>query len=765
MLTTREAINFQYSLIFGYASPRNEEIVVGEVIGPGFLTKNKVKELSYDVIKFLRMYNAIIRDYCGSEVYSIEFELYNVANLNIPFPKSMLLLPGRYKDCESLLLALKPETGQMNMHKSRISTDRVSNLFFEIEDFGDHPQLNNNEKELFLNKFASRFALKLYGDLLENRWNKKLIGLNESLPTEKERLNKYIDIRSKSDILWTEKPPKVNINDYKFRKVASSFEGKLQIEHLKYKISEPSANFIVEKTLELSSDLFNLANTGTIDETKEQIILFIVDTLKDNLQGIDSPYLVKEFIRKINELLKGIDVYFQDFLKYSREFLTSGNKGDIEKLLGTFIEYVCEKGISCKNDFEEISKIAINYFNQSIIEKIKLRAIDLSSGVNYFSELIKSSFDLIKNALPKYLARKKLMELQSDFISNLKKKLEKEQKPAKILGYQFVDNYQNFLKNIIEVHPLIVKSSGFYDDKSLNDAFHIILKENLEDFFNKFKLNISDITSFAEEEMEKDSNDIKQHIENFKKFSSEIHFLLSYILRYTTINRFLKTHSVEELDDLENFFDSFSRFLEKRTGGINLAWDKYMLSWIEDFIGKIHEDMIKNKLDFIETFEQFINYLEYRENYEQQAENFLDFLNIYIAEVKNPVQKPLLLEFFKQYEFCMDIKDEFPQYLKRMIKNEIDEFNFLEIPKLPLSYFKIKNGDTFISYLRDTELKYFSKLIPRPKSIILRQLLNTTEKEFFSGDLYHVFSFKYLKSIMEIEVNDNFKRVFSGVFS
>ena len=77
MITTREAINYQFSLIFGYSSPKSDELTVGDIIGPGNLTIEKVKELSLDVIKFLNMYNAILRDYTGSELFCIEFSLFN----------------------------------------------------------------------------------------------------------------------------------------------------------------------------------------------------------------------------------------------------------------------------------------------------------------------------------------------------------------------------------------------------------------------------------------------------------------------------------------------------------------------------------------------------------------------------------------------------------------------------------------------------------------------------------------------------------------
>ncbi len=168
MITTRESINFQFSIIFGYSSPN--DLIVGDVVGPGKLTRKKVQELAIDVVKFLRMYNAILRDYSGSELFSIEFALHNYdekdSQLKI-YPKSMILIPGKFKDCESLLLALKPETGYLDTHKSKESIDDISRLFFEVEEYIDHPELTPEDKEKISQKFATRFSVKLYGDLIE----------------------------------------------------------------------------------------------------------------------------------------------------------------------------------------------------------------------------------------------------------------------------------------------------------------------------------------------------------------------------------------------------------------------------------------------------------------------------------------------------------------------------------------------------------------------------------------------------------------------
>ena len=282
MITTRESINYQFSLIFGYSSPN--DLIVGDVIGPGKLASKRVKELVKDVIKFLGMYNAILRDYAGSELFSIEFSLMNIdekkSQINI-YPKSMILIPGKFKDCESLLLALKPETGYLDTHKSRESINDISKLFFEVEEFTDHPELESEGKEIICQKFSNRFSQKLYGDLIEDKWNKKLIGLSTSLPTDKELITSYAEIKSQVETLWHKRPHEINMLNPSFKKMKPDIDEKSAVDHLKYMISEPSANFIIENTLKLGTNLINLSNTGTIDETQDEVVSFLIKRIEE----------------------------------------------------------------------------------------------------------------------------------------------------------------------------------------------------------------------------------------------------------------------------------------------------------------------------------------------------------------------------------------------------------------------------------------------------------------------------------------------------
>ena len=761
MITTRESISYQFSLIFGYSSPN--DVIAGDVIGPGRLTIKKVNELSQEVIKFLTMYNAILRDYTGAELFSIEFELYNIdekaARTNI-YPQSMIFIPGKYKDCESLLLALKPETGILDIHKSRESLNNISKLFFEVEELSNHPELEKEKKELVFSKFASRFSKKLYGELIEDKWNKKLIGLSKTLPTEKEMLNTYVKVISNVEILWYKKPMEITFSNSNFQKIKIPFEGQQAVEHLKFSISEPSIGFIVDKTLNLGTNLINLANTGTLDETLDEIIIFIVNYIEKKIKDYIEPQTAEWLISTVNKFLIDLEEYLNKFLEYSRNFLSTGEMGDLNELLSKYIHFISNKGKLESEDFENISDIAKKFIEQTFTPKKSLRIIELSSVFNYFTEIINKSLNIIRIALPRYLSFRRLKSLTIKLIKNLYDKFDQEQKPAKILGQKIISNFKDFLFNQIESHSILLEKNIKYDEKKLINEFYSLIDKNIDIFFNEIELKIDDLVSFAEIQMESNIGKIRNHIEKFKKFSKELNYLLSYVLRHSTINRYIKEEPDKEISDPVTFSNRFHRFLEKRIGGINLEWKFYILNWIIDYSKKYFKPEKQRKWTLIEVYNDFIEYFEDRELEERKIENFLQFLNKYIAKLHDPQEKELLIEFYKKYELSIDINTEFPKYVKNNIKNELNNLN-IQIENIsPNNYFSLDKNETFYNYIKNTELKYFSKLIPRPINVILKHILTNEEKELFKGDLFHIIDFKFWHKNARFELSDNFKEVY-----
>jgi len=761
MITTRESINYQFSLIFGYSSPNN--LIVGDIIGPGKLTRERVNELSQGVIEYLRMYNAILRDYTGSEVFSIEFELYNLdeksARINI-FPKSMIFVPGKYKDCESLLLALKPETGYLDAHKSRDAINNISRLFFEVEEFTDRPDLKSDEKLQVYKRFATRFSKKLFGELIEDKWNKKLIGLSTSLPTEKEMINTYARVKSDVELLLYKRPYEINLFNSKFERLRSPFEGQQSIEHIKYSISEPSANFIVDKTLKLGANLINLANTGTIDESQDRVISFIINYIKQKIHNLKDPCTAKSLISFINRILIDLERYLNKFIEYSNSFLTTGEIGDLPELLKKYKQFIVNKAKFENEDFEDICNLAIKSIDQSTITQTNLRAIDLSSIFNYFSEIIKNSLNLVKGSLPKYLSRRRLKSLIIELTKNLKQKFENEQKPAKILGQKLIEKFKDHIFNQIEVNPMALSGVLKFNEESIIKEFRRLINTNIEPFFNNIKLDMGDLVSFVEIQMDKDINIIREHIEKFKTFSSELSYLLSYILRYTTINRYIKEEPDKEIADPVTFATRFHRFLEKRIGGINLTWKSYILEWLNDYTKKFFKLEERKEWTLDEIYNDFISYFEERETNEQKLEHFLKFLDTYIARISNIEEKNLLIEFYKQYDLSINISTEFPKYVNNKIKQEINILSPQFEEQVPINFFNLNGEDHFYDYIKELELKYFSKLIPRPLTLILKHNLTSKEKELFGGDLFHVLSFKFWHTNSRFELADNFKEVY-----
>ena len=202
-LTTSEEIQKQLSIIFGFSG--REGIKVGDIVGVGNLTREKVSELILQVLSYLNEYSALLKDYLGTEIFSMEFELKFFSNEkhNLKLlPKSMILIPGEYKENSILLIALTKESSLLDVNKAKNSINNLGKLFFEVEEVVERPELNKNEKTAVLSNFANRFAYKIQGQFLEGKWNKKLVGIKRASPTENQNFKTYSSLQSKYSINW-----------------------------------------------------------------------------------------------------------------------------------------------------------------------------------------------------------------------------------------------------------------------------------------------------------------------------------------------------------------------------------------------------------------------------------------------------------------------------------------------------------------------------------------------------------------------------------
>jgi len=79
---------------------------------------------------------------------------------------------------------------------------------------------------------------------------------------------------------------------------------------------------------------------------------------------------------------------------------------------------------------------------------------------------------------------------------------------------------------------------------------------------------------------------------------------------------------------------------------------------------------------------------------------------------------------------------------------------------LPVDFLIFEKYETYYEYVNNVYLKYFSRLIPRPLTLILRHNLTNEEKVLFKGELFHVINFKFWHNNVRFELSDNFKEVY-----
>jgi len=768
VITTRESIENLLTLIFGYSSP-DRDIRVGEIIGPGKLTKEKVKTLVIDLINFLGQYNSMLRDYAGSEIYFIEFELFNFDEKDAKYklyPRSMIFVGSNYKDCESLMLALKPEMRSLKIHDSRESLNNISQLFFEVEEFVKRPDLNKMQKESVLEKFANHFALKLQGDLLEGKWAKKLVGLKASTPTEEELLNTYSEIKADNIIKWGVSPPEIWPDNPKYSKIPLNFNESIKNEHSKYFISDQSAYFIILNTLKLGANLLKIANTGTIDEIREKIVSYLNEEIISNVESIQDVKDIQWVSDQINKILESRLNSYNKYFDYAISFKKTGEIGDLDEIVAKYREFISKKAAIAGENFDKLNNLIEFSLKVLLTEVEKIHSGEVLSIFNYFNELFKETLNTLKSSLPRYFFGYRLKMLLKSFVHNLRNLIEKEQKPAKVLGNKFIDKLNEFINNSIENRLIVGEKMTKYDDNYVVNVFRELVASNINTFFEQLDLNISDLISFAEVMMDRDPTKIKSHLDRFKVFSQEIRFLLNFFLRYSSINRFLKTSSEEEINDPVSFGNNFYKFLQKRIGGINLKWGNYCLNWIKLYVKQYFNLFEKREWEVNEIVNELVEFLENAEVLDQEPSTFKFVLDKYIGSVSEQEEHECLLDFFKQYHLSLEIRKEFPKYIKNLIVNQLKALDSKQELQAPINFINLgEPQESLYEFLERTELKYFSKLIARPINVALKHIIEGEERERVKSDLFHIFDFRFWQDSMKIELKNNWNEIYRGWMS
>ena len=197
--------------------------------------------------------------------------------------------------------------------------------------------------------------------------------------------------------------------------------------------------------------------------------------------------------------------------------------------------------------------------------------------------------------------------------------------------------------------------------------------------------------------------------------------------------------------------DSF-KFVKDQEEKVNWSKTQIISSFI-DFIGR--------KVEEETTIQGFLNPLK----------RYLN--NIAMSNIKNK----FVLEILQAYNLSLEIVGQFPDYLRQVFNKAIENRQEKLIPQTISAYIgdipdldkilseEIEEKSQFMalkrslySFIIETELKYYSKLIAKPKQIILQNIDN---KLFHNKILQHRIEFDTLgDNYMKMSIFSNFKDVY-----
>ncbi|MHA1297819.1 MAG: hypothetical protein ACTSO9_00070 [Candidatus Helarchaeota archaeon] len=783
-ITTAEEIQKQLSIIFGFHSARAEEIQVGDIIGVGKLTKQKINNLVFEMLKFLNAYNGMLRDYSGSEIFAMEFTLKHRSREKTDYsimPKSMILIPGEYKDCNTLLLALTQETGILDVFNAKEDLDDIGKLFFEIEEVVNRPELNVDEKKNVLNKFAWRFTRKIQAYLMEGKWNKKLVGIKTFSPIEQDYIKRYLEIQSKYEIFWSNPIKNIKIGNPRFIKPRINYGEKDKLEYMKWCILPHSAYYIIQNTLQLAANLLQIANTGTINEIQELLFKHFINEVKDLIIEQESKgFEFNKIIPKFNQAINSIEKELLNFENKAINFCKSGEKLEYGTLIKK-LEDELKNYSKINANTKSLTDILLRIINEDEFNhEASIRSIELKGCVDYLIELAKSQLKLIKENFQKYLSFSYLFLIFERFIANIKQELDSEQQPTKILGYRFLSKLAFLILNEICEKTIYLNDFNQFDRKRLETYFKEVVTKTINKNIDDIPIYIEDLIRFAESMLGSQLKNVEKYTKNLKEARKQFEFLLGFIFRNSNYNNFIKQME-EEIVDPETLAQKFHEFIRKRMGGLNIYWKEYVLDLILEF-GIVNQPKYLEDLDNkkpwskAKIFNLFIEFIEKKITSLLDPKNFIEVLDNYIAKIQNPTEQAIMVILFEQYEYSLSILEEFPSYFKQKLSKSLAEVNYdsaipnnitlvnnFQIESLyDLNIFNNREIEilkeincSYLDFLKKFEMEYFSKLVALPTRLILKNINNIS----FSGPLYTIFEFKFLERFFKTSIFSNWERI------
>ncbi|OLS16102.1 MAG: hypothetical protein RBG13Loki_0272 [Promethearchaeota archaeon CR_4] len=745
------------TVIYGFVGQRTG-IEAGEFLGPSRLVEKKVRELTKDFLGFLQAFNSMLRDYAGAEIFSLEFELVNFATEIVDtrlYPKSMLLLPGKYKDAENLLVALRSDQSGMDSQLAHVDMDHICRLCWEIEEVTENPSLGKEHKSQLMAKFVQRFARRIQGLLIEGKWNKKLIGMKGKGPTDSEDLATISTVKAMKRVRWDAPAPVVETFEPSYTLTVPNFLAEKLGEFYKVMISGPSAHFISQNTFKLAANLLHLANLGSVNDNQAQIIQFALKIILENITKLEQVMGPQESIQRFLAEFDHLFTLMNEFQTIGIKFTQEGFKGSLPEILTECAKFFAEKDVPDKKLIQKILDIFIESCKQESAYKIKaqMRSSDLKTDMQFFVESSKMGLEVLKDNLYFYFSLLLQREFLNQFGNAIKKMLATEAKPAKELGLKFLEKIQAFIARELAYEHYYHLTYKQPNIPNLPKKFSEFIRDNVPKYFEDLDVTVADLLSFAVTLVDEETAPLKDHVTKLSSFEHQIEFVHSYILRYSSLNRFL----IEFEDQIQNpasFATLFYEFLRKRISGLvnsGVFWGAYMLEWVLEFRDKFSSKIDARRWEKGEIVKEFLHFLEEKMKSETNIKNFLYIMDKYAGNLPPNTRPAAFTQLMQRFEESISIEQSFPEYLKGRIAKQLEEIHFEFVPRRPAEYFQKGDQPLYYEFLENHALKHFARLQALPKALILR----STASKVDHREVFYIFEFQYLQKRLKIDVKTN----------
>ncbi|MHA1611956.1 MAG: hypothetical protein ACTSYU_07900 [Promethearchaeota archaeon] len=785
-MTTSDAIQKLLTVIFGFKG--YHEIEVGEIQGIGRLSAHHTDGLIKETLEFLHDFDMVLQEFAGCQLYSIEFELnqYEKQSDTKIMPKSMFFIPGIFKNSQSLLLLLAPQLSLMETQKPKDLINYINKILYEIEEVLDVEGLTHEQRHIILQKFAHRFTLKLQAEVIETKWNRKLVGLRDEVQDMS-----YLTLNLESRRNWSNREITVINPRFGYPRMHLSEEDKF--EFAKYSINPSIAYIIAQKSFQLGANLLKIANTGTTDDTQKSFLVLFLNIFQESV----SQSAEKVDFDQFNSLFKAFLVECEGWIKeFEKRYLDYINIIALKSMKEIEDDYNSRFHIDNNSSLKEqfifyLGLIFINHmknFRYSFQSYNKIRVAELQTPLLYINEAMKDVLQKISRLYRYYIQYFYYDAIIEELMQLLYRNLFTiEKQSILILGEKYLVKFKNYLSSEYELKS---KEKLIRNQVHLLMEFKQIAKTMIEPFIQTASIDISDLLDYCNRKFS-ELPEFVIHIKKLATFTEEIEFIWGLILRNSTFQQFLKYFP----DDLEfnpiNFGTEFINFLQQgRIAAFNLNWRDIIYGYISDIIApnQVQYDIDKengviwpkNKIISL-----FIESISNRVKKETTVEGFIEPMKTYIDKhAIASIQNRDLVKIYQTYIEGLEILDQFPDYLRQIFYVSIENltrFNkYFPISEIvgplrsmeEIMTFEMKDlRDSFATekslygYVVGEEMKYFSSLLPFPLVLNLHSLNTSTDGK---TPLTHKLEFQNLRDkFVKMTLSTNFtgKKIISTLDS